>query len=254
MELKNKVVAITGAGGGLGRATAVTLASQGCALALIDLKSDALEQTARECEQVGSNDVAIFTTNVVDEQQVTDTFAAIGGRFGKLHGLINNAGITRDGFTLKATENEITHKMSLQQWQQVIDVNLTGVFLCGREAAALMITTQCTGCIVNISSISRAGNKGQINYSATKAGVEAMSVVWAKEFARYRIRSAAIAPGFIATDMVMGMKAEARDKMTGPIPVGRMGEPHEIASAIKFVLENDYVNGRCFEIDGGLRF
>jgi 3-oxoacyl-[acyl-carrier protein] reductase len=143
--------------------------------------------------------------------------------------------------------------MSLEQWQLVIDVNLTGVFLCGREAAAKMIATGSKGCIINISSISRAGNMGQVNYSATKAGVQAMAVTWAKEFARYGIRAASIAPGFIGTEMVMSMKPEAREKLTKGIPSGRVGDPDEIAHAVQFILENDYVNGRCIEVDGALR-
>ena len=116
-----------------------------------------------------------------------------------------------------------------------------------------MIERQCQGCIINISSISRAGNMGQVNYSASKAGVEAMAVVWAKEFARYGLRSASIAPGFVGTEMVMAMKPEAREKLTSGIPLGRIGDPDEIASTVQFILENDYVSGRCFEIDGGLR-
>jgi 3-oxoacyl-[acyl-carrier protein] reductase len=116
-----------------------------------------------------------------------------------------------------------------------------------------MIELGCEGCIINISSISRAGNLGQVNYSAAKAGVEAMAVAWAKEFARYGLRTAAIAPGFMATDMVMAMKPEAREKLTSVIPLRRMGNPDEIASTVQFILENDYVSGRCFDIDGGLR-
>jgi len=253
MNLANKVIAITGAGSGLGKATALMLAKQGCELALIDLDRESLERNAQECEAAGASGVAVDTANVVNEQAVVDTFAEIQASFGALNGLVNNAGITRDGFTLKVTDGEVTSKMSLQQWQTVLDVNLTGVFLCGREAAAAMVSTGSAGCIINISSISRAGNMGQINYSATKAGVAAMSVVWSKEFARYGIRAATIAPGFIATDMVMAMKPESREKMTKPIPSGRIGDPDEIAATVQFILENDYVNGRCFEIDGGLR-
>ena len=253
MELAGKVIAITGAGGGLGRATAIMLAKQKCTLALIDLNSEELERSAAQCVDAGASDTAVYTANVADEQLVVDIFASIPKRFGALHGLINNAGITRDGFTLKVADNKAVSKMPLQQWQSVVDVNLTGVFLCGREAAAAMVNTGSAGCIVNISSISRAGNMGQINYSATKAGVEAMSVVWAKELARYGIRAATIAPGFIATEMVMAMKPEAREKLTKPIPAGRIGDPDEIASTVLFILENDYVNGRCIEVDGGLR-
>jgi len=135
----------------------------------------------------------------------------------------------------------------------VIDVNLTGVFLCGREAAEQMIKLGNGGVIVNISSISRSGNMGQTNYSAAKAGVQAMAVVWAKELARYGIRAASVAPGFINTEMVAAMKQEAKDRIAGTVPLKRMGEPDEIAQTVEFIFQNDYVSGRCFDIDGALR-
>jgi 3-oxoacyl-[acyl-carrier protein] reductase len=116
-----------------------------------------------------------------------------------------------------------------------------------------MIELGCEGAIINISSVSRHGNMGQVNYSATKAGVQAMAVVWAKEFARYGIRAASISPGFIGTEMVMSMKPEAREKLTAHIPLRRMGDPDHIAQTVQFILENDYVSGRSFDIDGALR-
>lgn len=253
MDLQDKVIAVTGGGRGLGAAMAEDLAQDGCRLALIDLEDDALDAVAKACIDAGAADVATYKANVTQEDDVEAIFADVADRFGALHGLVNNAGVTRDGFTLKFDDGELVSKMSLEQWQLVLDVNLTGVFLCGREAAATMIENDCAGCIVNISSISRAGNMGQLNYSASKAGVQAMAVVWAKEFARYGVRSASIAPGFIGTDMVMAMKPKAREKMAAGIPLGRLGEPAEIASTVRFIFENDYVNGRCFEIDGGLR-
>lgn len=253
MELHDKVIAITGGGRGLGAAMATRLARQGCRLALIDLDVTALDKTAQACTAAGAKDVAVYRANISIEAEVEQVFAEIAEHFGALHGLINNAGITRDGLTLKYEDGELVSKMSLEQWQLVIDVNLSGVFLCGREAAAIMIARQCQGCIINISSISRSGNMGQVNYSASKAGVEAMAVVWAREFARYGLRSASIAPGFVGTEMVMAMKPEAREKLTSGIPLGRIGDPDEIASTVQFILENDYVSGRCFEIDGGLR-
>jgi len=143
--------------------------------------------------------------------------------------------------------------MSLAQWQAVIDVNLTGVFLCTREVAAKMIELKNEGAIVNISSISRAGNMGQANYSAAKAGVAADTVVWAKELARYGIRVAGVAPGFIETEMTASMKPEALEKMTSGIPLKRMGKPAEIAHSVAYILENDYYTGRILELDGGLR-
>jgi 3-oxoacyl-[acyl-carrier protein] reductase len=167
--------------------------------------------------------------------------------------LVNNAGITRDALLVKAQDGAIHAKMSLAQWQAVIDVNLTGVFLCGREGAERMIQCGNGGLIVNISSISREGNPGQTNYSAAKAGVAAMTVVWAKELARYGIRAAAIAPGFCATDILSAMKPEMVDRVKAAVPLRRLGEPAEIAATAVFIAENDFVSGRVFEVDGGLR-
>lgn len=251
MNLHNKVIAVTGAGQGLGRAMAVYLASKGARLAIIDLDENHMAETLRQVEAAGSSGRS-YLCNVAKEDQVEATFAAISADLGGLHGLVNNAGILRDGLMVKVKDGEIT-KMSLAQWQSVIDVNLTGVFLCGREAAVQMIKGGEGGCIINISSISRAGNMGQSNYSAAKAGVASMAVVWAKELARYGIRANAIAPGFIATEMTASMKPEALEKMTAGIPAKRMGVPDEIAHAVSFLLENDYMSGRVVEVDGGLR-
>ena len=253
MDLNGKTVAITGGGRGLGAAMARRLAVSGCNLALIDLEKDSLESVAAECMAAGAPGAETYVVNVTEEDEVVKLFEDIGNDFGELHGLINNAGITRDALTLKYKEGQLVSKMSLEQWKLVLDVNLTGVFLCGREGAAKMIELGCKGCLINISSISRVGNMGQVNYSATKAGVEAMAVVWAKEFARYGIRAASIAPGFIGTEMVMSMKPEAREKLTSGIPSRRIGDPDEIASTAQFILENDYINGRCIEVDGALR-
>ncbi len=253
MELSNKTIVITGGGRGLGAAMAVRLAAQQCNLALIDLDDDALAATQKACRDAGAGRVEVFNANVTDEAVVERVFTEIADAFGALHGLVNNAGITRDALMLKYKDGELVSKMSLDQWKLVLDVNLTGVFLCGREAAVKMIELGCKGCIINISSISRAGNMGQLNYSATKSGVQSMAVVWAKELARYGIRAAAVAPGFIGTDMVMSMKPEAREKLTSGIPARRVGDPDEIAHTVQFILENDYVSGRCFDVDGGLR-
>jgi 3-oxoacyl-[acyl-carrier protein] reductase len=143
--------------------------------------------------------------------------------------------------------------MSMDQWNAVIGVNLTGVFLCGREAAERMIKLGNGGVIINISSISRHGNIGQTNYSATKAGVASMAVVWAKELARYGIRTGAIAPGFAATDILSAMKPEVLEKVLLPVPLKRLGEPREIAHAARFIVENDFFTGRVIDLDGGLR-
>jgi 3-oxoacyl-[acyl-carrier protein] reductase len=253
MDLNNAVVIVTGGARGLGAAMALRLAGAGARLALVDIDPDALATAADECREAGAPRVTTHSVNVADEEEVEDLFARVRREFGTLQGLVNNAGITRDALLVKYKDGEQLAKMTLDQWQAVIDVNLTGVFLCGREAAATMIETGSHGCIINISSISRAGNMGQTNYSAAKAGVAAMAVAWARELARYGIRVASIAPGFIGTEMVMAMKPEARDKLTAGIPLGRIGDPDEIAATVQFILENDYVSGRCFDVDGGLR-
>ncbi len=253
MDLKNKVIAITGGAQGLGFAMAKGIAERGARLALIDVNAESLDQAAQGLRESGA-EVATFAANVADEASVITAFDSIVDQFGTLQGLVNNAGITRDGLMLKVKDGEVTDRMSLAQWQMVIDVNLTGVFLCGREAATRMIQAKSEGVIINISSISRAGNFGQTNYSATKAGVAAMAVTWAKELARHNIRTGAIAPGFMATEMVASMKPEALEKMASGIPLKRLGDPAEIAQMAVAIFENDYISGRVFEVDGGLRW
>jgi len=153
----------------------------------------------------------------------------VAAELGRLDGLVNNAGIVRDGLLVKVKDGAVVGEMSLDQWNAVIGVNLTGVFLCGREAAKRMIELGNGGVIVNISSISRVGNAGQSNYSAAKAGVESMAVVWAKELARYGIRAAAVAPGFTRTDILSAMRPEVLNKLTAPVPLKRLGLAEEIA-------------------------
>lgn len=252
MELKNKTVVITGAARGLGAAMAKRLARQRPKLALVDLTADSIAATAAACRELGA-EARTYGANVAKEDDVVRLFDQIARDCDGIDALINNAGITRDALLVKFQDGKLTSKMTMEQWQSVIDVNLTGVFLCGREAAQRMIEGGRRGCIVNISSISRAGNVGQSNYTASKAGVAAMAVAWAKELARYGIRAAAVAPGFIDTEMVAAMKPEAREKLVAGIPARRMGEPDEVAHTVEFILSNDYVSGRCFEIDGALR-
>ncbi len=253
MDLKGKTIVITGGGQGLGRAMAIELASAGANLALIDLNDEPLAEAVQLCKDAGG-DAKSYKANVASEDEVIAVFDAIEADFNEVHGLVNNAGILRDGLMIKVKDGEIQKRMSLQEWQAVVDVNLTGVFLCGREAATRMIQKNVQGCIINISSISRAGNMGQSNYSATKAGVATLATVWAKELARYGIRCAAIAPGFVATEMVASMKPEALEKMSAGIPLGRLAEPSEIGHAARFILENDYVSGRVIEVDAALRW
>jgi 3-oxoacyl-[acyl-carrier protein] reductase len=252
MNLEHKVVAVTGAARGLGAAIAGALASRRARLALIDIDAARLSATSEQCRSLGA-DVRVYSANVADEGDVVTAFASIGEDFGRLDALINNAGIMRDGLLVKVRVGGIQDRLCLEAWQAVIDVNLTGVFLCGREAATHMVASGNGGCIVNMSSISRAGNFGQSNYAASKAGVAALTAVWAKELARERIRVNAIAPGFVKTEMVAAMKPDALERMAAGIPAARLGTPEEIAHDCVYLLENDYMNGRVLEIDGGLR-
>ncbi|WP_448569882.1 SDR family oxidoreductase [Thalassotalea ganghwensis] len=251
MKLTDKVIVITGGGQGLGRAMAVNLAEQGAKLALIDLNQESLEETVALVEQAGST-ARFYLANVTNESDVEQTFSKINSDFGGIDGLINNAGILRDGMFVKAKDGVVASKMSLDQFQSVIDVNLTGVFLCGREAAVHMIEGGKKGVIINMSSIARGGNMGQTNYAASKAGVVAMTVTWARELGRHGIRVGAIAPGVIRTAMTDAMKPEMRDRLEKMKPVGRLGEAEEIAHTVKYIFENEFFTGRVVEIDGGL--
>ena len=252
MDLNSKVIVITGGAQGLGRAMAFRLAPKKPHIALIDMNADTLAEAKRLIEDAGAT-ASTWICNVAKESEVDETFAQIAAQTGRLDAVINNAGITRDSLFLKVKEGVVEKRMSFESWQQVVDVNLTGTFLCGRAAATEMVKAGNGGCIINISSISRHGNMGQTNYTATKAAVAAMAVTWAKELARQGIRCAAIAPGFIGTEMVLTMKPEALEKIAAGIPAKRLGQPDEIAQTVEFILENDYVNGRVIEVDGGLR-
>ncbi|MGF1727170.1 SDR family oxidoreductase [Photobacterium nomapromontoriensis] len=251
MDIKQSVIAITGAGQGLGQMMAITLAKAGAELALIDINEQGLQTTQKQCQQLNARTLT-YCADVTDEQQVEATFAAIMNDFDQLNGLINNAGILRDGMLVKPTPDGIS-KMSLAQFNSVMSVNVTGSFLCGREAAAAMVASGCQGVIINISSVARAGNIGQTNYAASKAAVATMAVSWAKELARYGIRAAAVAPGVVETAMAEQFKPEAIARLKAMIPLKRPGEASEIAHAVKYIVENDYFTGRVLEVDGGMR-
>jgi 3-oxoacyl-[acyl-carrier protein] reductase len=251
MNLKDKVIVITGGGQGLGRTMAESFAKDGAKIALIDLNEELLQETVALIEQAGSS-AKYYLANVADEAAVEQTFSQINSDFGCIDGLVNNAGILRDGMFVKAKDGVVSKKMSLAQFQSVIDVNLTGVFLCGREAAVHMIEGGRKGVIINMSSIARGGNIGQTNYAAAKAGVVAMTTTWARELGRHGIRVGAIAPGVIRTAMTDAMKPEMRDRLEKMKPVGRLGEANEIAHSAKYIFENEFFSGRVIEIDGGL--
>jgi len=252
MQINEKVVAITGGARGIGKAIASAFAERGARIALLDLVPADLEAARGELAARGV-EVRAYPANVAKEVEVSAALERVVADFGGLDVMINNAGIIKDAMLVKVRDGAVVGKMSLEQWQAVIDVNLTGVFLCGREAAEHMIRLGHGGVIVNIASISKAGNAGQSNYSAAKAGVTALAVVWARELARFGIRAASIAPGFTRTDILSAMPPEMLEKMTAPVPLKRLGLPEEVAHAAVFIAENDYFTGRSIDLDGGLR-
>ncbi|MBT91577.1 MAG: 3-oxoacyl-ACP reductase [Deltaproteobacteria bacterium] len=261
MNLEGKVVVVTGGGRGLGRAFTSELADKGVNLALVDLNQDDLNAT-KEMALTKGVKTQTYVTDVAKEDEVVSLFDQIVKDFGQVDGLINNAGITRDGLIVRKKKikdeagnvtGEEIQKMSMQNWQSVIDVNLTGVFLCAREFFEKQLQLGGKGVCINISSISRNGNMGQTNYTATKAGVAAMTVTWAKEMAQHGVRCAAIAPGYINTEMVAAIREDLKQKIIDQVPIRRLGEPLEIARTAVFILENDYITGRVIEVDGGLR-
>jgi 3-oxoacyl-[acyl-carrier protein] reductase len=252
MELKNKTIVVTGAARGLGQSMAVAVAGQGARLALVDLDASKLQETADLCATAGG-EAKRYAANVANEPPVEALFASVQKDFGSVDALINNAGTNRDALFVKAKDGKVISKMSLADFNTVIAVDLVGVFLCGREAAVHMIEGGRGGVIINISSISRAGNIGQTNYAAAKAGVAAMTVTWAKELARHQIRVAAIAPGFCDTAMVAKMKPPIQEKIVSMIPLKRLGRPEEVARSALYILRDDFYTGRVLEVDGGMR-
>ncbi|MCB1306738.1 MAG: SDR family oxidoreductase [Leptospiraceae bacterium] len=254
MEIKNKVAVVTGSAGGLGKAMLERLGARGAICIVTDINADGVQNAVDDLKSKGMQAHGIVC-NVAQEESVEQLFQKIRTDHGRLDVAVLNAGILRDGLLIrfnKAT-GKIKGKMSLEQWQSVIDVNLTGVFLTAREAAAHMAELGNGGVIVPIASVAMHGNPGQTNYSAAKAGVAAMTRLWTRELSKFQIRVAGIAPGFIATEMVMkDMNQKALEAWKEKIPIGRLGEPDEIAHTLEFIVENDLVSGVVLEISGGI--
>lgn len=252
MDLDGKVVVVTGGGRGIGRGIALRLAKAGARLALLDLNDSDMAETVSQVEAEGSQARA-YNCNITEEALVESTFTQIVEDFGVLHGLVNNAGVLRDGLLVKVKDGEVVKKMSGDEFSFVVDVHMKGAFLCAREAAVKMIEQKVEeGVIVNMSSGAFRGNLGQTNYSGAKAGMVAMNRVWGKELGRYNIRSMAIAPGMIKTDMLMSMPADALNKLASAVPVGRIAEVDNIAHTVQHIFENDYLSGDVIDISGGM--
>ncbi|MBI4838192.1 MAG: SDR family oxidoreductase [Nitrospirae bacterium] len=246
MEISGKKVIITGGARGLGRQYALDLKKLGALPYVLNLHKEHLDSLEKEAGIPGS------IVNVGSEKEVEAFFEGYVSDYGSPDVIINNAGITADALLVKKKGDDLT-KFPFSNWQKVIDVNLTGVFLFGREAAYHMIKHGVKGVIINISSISRWGNIGQTNYSAAKAAVDAMTVIWSKELSKFGIRVGAIAPGYINTEMCAMIRQDVLDKIIQNIPVGRLGERDEISQAVQFIIKNDFFTGRVLEVDGGMR-
>ncbi len=252
MKLEDCKIIVTGAAQGLGKHYAYRLAEAGAQVAAGDVNEEGLAALASEAKGLKGK---LFTRklNVGDEAEIGSFVAFAHDAMGGLNGLVNNAGILRDGLLVKKdrTTGAIT-KLSRDQWQAVIDVNLTGATLMVRDVVATMAEHGDKGVIVNISSVARHGNRGQSNYSAAKSALATNTKTWALEFAPFGIRVGAVAPGMVETPMTAGMNQKARDALVAMVPVGRIAVPEDMWLAVKFVIECDYFNGRCIDVDGGL--
>lgn len=239
--LKEKVAIVTGGSRGLGEAIAIKLASLGANIAVIYAGNrEAAEKVCRECNQSYGVEAKAYCCDVSDFEAAKQTVADIKADFGTVHILVNNAGITRDGLMAMMKEED---------FDAVLDTNLKGAFNMIRHCAGLFLRNR-EGCIVNISSVSGViGNAGQSNYSASKAGLIGLTKSVAKEFAPRGIRCNAVAPGFIQTDMT---EEQADNPLIGMIPLGKMGEPKDVAEAVAYLTTADYVTGEVLRVDGGI--
>jgi len=243
-KFDEKFVLITGAARGIGQATALKFAGEGAALLLADLKAEWLDETKEKAEALGStvHTFSVDVQNSDDVQTVVDAAMAVGGR---IDVMVNNAGITKDGLLMRMSEAD---------WDSVISVNLKGVFLFSKAMTKIMCK-QRSGSVVNVASvIGLVGNAGQCNYSASKAGVIALTRSMAKEVAKRGVRVNAVAPGYIQTKMTEALSDDVRDMMMNAIPMNQFGKPEHVADAIAFLAGDDasYITGQVLTVCGGM--
>jgi 3-oxoacyl-[acyl-carrier protein] reductase len=250
MNLPKVKAIVTGAAGGLGGYFALELARAGASVAAGDTNAAGLRKLASEAADLPG---ALFVSklDITDEGSVAEFVASAAERMGGLNALVNSAGIARDGLLVEPESGEVK-KLPLVQWRKVLDVNLTGQFLMAREFAARVVESgERDSVIVNLSSIARAGNPGQSNYSASKSGLDACTRTWALELARHGIRVGGVAPGVTDTGFLEGFSEEALDRLKAGIPLGRLGRPEDVWMAVKFIIECGFFTGRTVEVDGG---
>jgi 3-oxoacyl-(acyl-carrier-protein) reductase len=244
MDFQGKTALITGSGSGIGREIAILLAQKGADIVVNDVSHAQAESTAKDIRGLGRQ-ALICPANVADKKAVDEMFSQIKSKFGKIDILVNNAGITRDN---------LLSKMSDEEWDQVIDINVKGVFNCCRCASEMMAEAS-SGKIVNIASVTgQMGNIGQVNYSASKGAVISMTKTLAKELAPYRINVNAVSPGFIETPMTDAVPEKVKAYLVKQIPLGRVGTPLDIANAVAFLSSDlsEYITGQVLGCNGGL--
>ena len=243
-SLEGKVAIVTGGSAGIGKATVLKFVDEGAKVAVCDINEERGLELETTLNKEGNN-ITFYKVNTADESQINEAATKVINDYGKIDILVNNAGITKDSSLLK---------MTTEQWNQVIDINLTGVFLCTKAVAPHIVAKgYCR--IMNASSVvGLYGNFGQTNYAATKAGVIAMTQTWAKELGRKGINVNAVAPGFILTAMVQAMPEEVLAKMSEKVPLKRFGNPEDIANIYAFLASDqaDYINGTTISVDGGI--
>lgn len=245
MKLKDKVVIITGAAQGIGKAIALNLAKEGAKICLWDINLEEAEKTNEEIRQLSNVETLVSKVDITNYSEVEENVKKVLDKFFRIDILVNNAGIARDNLILRMSEEE---------WNQVLDVNLKGVFNCIKAASRTMIK-QHYGKIVNIASVvGLIGNIGQANYAASKGGVIALTKTCAREFASRGINVNAIAPGFIKTVMTEKLDEKIKQNLLNQIPLGRLGEPEEVAKLVLFLVseEANYITGQVISIDGGM--
>ena len=242
-KLEGKTVIVTGAGKGIGRGIIMKMAQEGARVAAVDISRESIDECVREIRGAKGEAIAI-AANIADRGDVERIFETAVREFGGIDAVVNNAGINRDG---------MLHKMSDEQWDSVISVNLTGTFYMTREAAR-RLREQKSGAIINISSMSWMGNLGQANYAASKAGVVGLTMTAARELARCRVTANVICPGFIDTDMTRGMSEDGWKMMVGKVPMGYAGRPEDVGNMAAFLASDEaaYVTGQIINVSGGM--
>ena len=240
----NRIALVTGASRGIGRACALELAKTGTRVALAARQAGKLEEVAAEIRASGG-EAFVVAIDINDHASIKESFGKVAKEFGRIDILVNNAGVTKDGLALR---------MKPDDWNMVLQTNLTGAFYCIQQVISPMMRERW-GRIVNISSVvGEAGNAGQANYVASKAGLIGLTKSLAQELGSRNITVNAVAPGFIETDMTHGLKNDLKAKITQGIPLGRIGRPDEVAAAVRFLCGEDagYITGNVIDVNGGM--